>query len=84
MNTNNRPFGESFKDYFKVGDLVTWKLYKQDGNTGEIIPNQMTGVITEIYVSQMSGRKVWYAKVFEATSGSFYNMSLMTLSLLKD
>ena len=84
MKTNNRPFGESFKDYFKVGDLVTWKLYKQDGNTGEIIPNQMTGVITEIYVSQMSGRKVWYAKVFEATSGSFYNMSLMTLSLLKD
>jgi hypothetical protein len=32
----------------------------------------------------MSGRKVWYAKVFEATSGSFYNMSLMTLTLLKD
>ena len=84
MKTTNQPLGESFRDYFKIGDLVTWRLYKQDGNTGEIIPNQMTGVITEVYKSKMSGRFVWYAKVFEATSGSFYNMSLMTLSLLKD
>ena len=84
MNTNNKAFGESFKDYFKVGDLVTWKLYKQYGNTGEIIPNQMTGVITNIYKSKMSGRWVWYAKVFEAGTGQFYNMSLMTLSLIKD
>ena len=84
MKTNNRPFGESFKDYFKIGDLVTWRLYSSDAITGEIIPRQMTGVVTEIYVSQMSGRQVWYAKVFEATSASFYNMSLMTLSLLKD
>jgi len=84
MKINNRPFGESFKDYFKIGDLVTWKLYKQDGNTGEIIPSQMTGVITDIYTSKMSGRRVWYAKVFEAGTSQFYNMSLMTLSLIKD
>ena len=84
MKTNNRAFGESFKDYFKIGDLVTWRLYTSDVVTGEINPRQMTGVITEIYLSQMSGRKVWFAKVFEATSSQFYNMSLMTLSLLKD
>ena len=84
MNSNNKAFGESFKDYFKVGDLVTWKLYKQHGSTGEIFPNQMTGVITDIYKSKMSGRCVWYAKVFEAGTGQFYNMSLMTLSLIKD
>ena len=84
MKTNNQPLGESFRDYFKIGDLVTWRLYRHNGNTGEIVPNQMTGVITDIYKSKMSGRLVWYAKVFEATSGSFYNMSLMTLSLLKD
>ena len=84
MKTNNKPFGESFVDYFKIGDLVTWRLYSSDVLTGELNPRQMTGVITEIYVSQMSGRKVWFAKVFEATSGQFYNMSLMTLSLLKD
>jgi len=84
LNSNNKAFGESFKDYFKVGDLVTWKLYKQHGSTGEIFPNQMTGVITDIYKSKMSGRCVWYAKVFEAGTGQFYNMSLMTLSLKKD
>ena len=48
------------------------------------MPNQMTGVITDIYKSKMSSREVWYAKVFEAKTGQFYNMSLMTLSLLKD
>lgn len=84
MNTNNKAFGESFKDYFKVGDLVTWRLYSSEPATGELNPRQMTGVITEIYVSPAAGRKVWFAKVFEATSGQFYNMSLMTLSLLKD
>ena len=84
MNTNGKPLGESFKDYFKVGDLVTWKLYKNDNRTGEITPIQMTGVITDIYTSKMSGRFVWYAKVFEAGTGQFYNMSLMTLSLIKD
>ena len=84
LKTNKQPLGESFRDYFKIGDLVTWRLYKQDPRTGEIIPNQMTGVITDIYASKMSGRRVWYAKVFEATSAQFYNMSLMTLSLIKD
>ena len=84
MKTNNKAFGESFKDYFKIGDLVTWRLYSSDAITGELSPRQMTGVITEIYVSLAAGRKVWIAKVFEATSGQFYNMSLMTLSLLKD
>ena len=44
----------------------------------------ITGVITEIYTSKMSSRRVWFAKVFEAVTGQFYNMSLMTLSLLKD
>jgi len=84
LNTNNKPFGESFKSYFKIGDLVTWKLYRHDGHTGEIIPNQMTGVITDIYKSKMASREVWYAKVFEAKTGQFYNMSLMTLTLIKD
>tara|TARA_B100001248_G_C27305366_1_gene419172 strand:+ start:405 stop:659 length:255 start_codon:yes stop_codon:yes gene_type:complete len=84
LKNNKQPFGESFRDYFKIGDLVTWKLYKHDGLTGEIIPNQMTGVITEIYTSKMSSRRVWFAKVFEAVTGQFYNMSLMTLTLLKD
>jgi len=84
MNTNGKPLGESFRNYFKVGDLVTWRLYTNDSHTGEIVPRQMTGVIVDIYRSPMSGREVWFAKVFEASSGSFYNMSLMTLSLLKD
>ena len=59
-------------------------LYSSDAITGEMNPRQMTGVITNIYLSPAAGRKVWFAKVFEATSGQFYNMSLMTLSLLKD
>lgn len=84
MKTNNKPFGDSFRDLFKVGDLVRWKLYKQDFHTGEIEPQEMTGVITDIYRSKMSSREVWCAKVFEATTGQFYNMSLMTLSLIKD
>ncbi len=84
MKINNKPFGESFKDLFKIGDLVTWRLYKQNFDTGEIEPQQMTGVITEIYTSKMSGRSVLYAKVFEATTAKFYNMSLLTLTLIKD
>ena len=84
MKTNNKPFGDSFRGLFKIGDLVRWKLYKQDFITGEIDPQEMTGVITEIYRSKMSSREVWFAKVFEATTGQFYNMSLLTLSLIKD
>ena len=84
MTNNNRPFGDSFRDLFKIGDLVRWKLYKQDFYTGELEPQEMTGVITEIYRSKMSSRDVWFAKVFEATTGKFYNMSLMTLTLIQD
>ena len=84
MKTNNKPFGESFRDHFEVGDLVTWRLYSSDALTGALNPRQLTGVVTEIYLRLSAGRKVWFAKVFEATSGQFYNMSLMTLSLLKD
>ena len=84
MTNNNRPFGDSFRDLFNIGDLVKWKLYKQDFLTGEIEPQEMTGVITEIYRSRMSSRDVWFAKVFEATTAQFYNMSLMTLTLIKD
>jgi hypothetical protein len=84
MKASNKSFGESFRDLFKIGDLVAWKLYKHDSFTGEIDPIPLTGVITDIYKSRMSGRNVWFAKVFEATTGEFYNMSLMTLSLIKD
>ena len=84
MKISNKPFGESFKNLFKIGDLVTWRLYKQDSTTGEIDPIQMTGVITDIYQSRMSGRDVLYAKVFEATTSKFYDMSLLTLTLIKD
>jgi|TARA_R100000084_G_C4635029_1_gene140524 hypothetical protein len=84
MKTKNKSFGESFKEIFNVGDLVEWKLYKSDAITGEIEPLPLTGVITKIYKSKMSARHVWFATVFEATTGQFYNMSLMTLSLIKD
>ena len=84
MKTKNKSFGDSFRDLFKVGDLVAWKLYKHDSYTGEIEPLPLTGVITDIYESKMSGRNVWFAKVFEATTGQFYSMSLMTLTLIKD
>ena len=84
MKISNKPFGESFKNLFKIGDLVTWRLNKQDSTTGEIDPIQMTGVITDIYQSKMSGRDVLYAKVFEATTSKFYDMSLLTLTLIKD
>jgi hypothetical protein len=84
MKRSSKPFGESFRELFKIGDLVAWKLYKHDAFTGEIDPIPLTGVITDIYKSKMSGRCVWFAKVFEATTGEFYNMSLMTLSLIKD
>ena len=40
--------------------------------------------LREIYKAHMSSREVWYAKVFEARTAQFYNMSLMTLTLLKD
>jgi hypothetical protein len=84
MKTKNKSFGDSFRDLFNVGDLVEWKLYKSDSITGEIEPLPLTGVITEIYRSKMSSRDVWFATVFEATTGEFYNMSLLTLSLIKD
>jgi len=84
MTHNNKAFGDSFKNIFKIGDLVTWRLYTNDNRTGEIVPRQMTGVIIDIYTSAMSGRDVWYAKVFEAATGQFYNMSLLTLTLIKD
>ena len=80
----NKPFGDSFRSMFKIGDLVRWRLYRHDSLAGEITPHEMTGVITEIYKSKMSTRHVWFARVFEATTGQFYNMSLMTLTLIKD
>ena len=57
MKTNTKAFGDSFRDYFKIGDLVTWRLYSSDAITGEINPRQMTGVITNIYLSQRPEEK---------------------------
>tara|TARA_R110000782_G_scaffold136216_2_gene228670 strand:+ start:716 stop:1000 length:285 start_codon:yes stop_codon:yes gene_type:complete len=84
MKISNKPFGESFRSIFKIGDLVEWKLYRSHSVTGEIEPNIMQGIITDIYKAHMASREVWYAKVFEARTAQFYNMSLMTLTLLKD
>ena len=84
MRTKNKSFGDSFKEYFNVGDIVAWKLYTHDIITGEIEPKPMTGIITKIYRSPMSSRDVWFATVFEARTAKFYNLSLMTLSLIKD
>tara|TARA_E500000331_G_C16937869_1_gene574847 strand:- start:112 stop:366 length:255 start_codon:yes stop_codon:yes gene_type:complete len=84
MKKINKAFGDSFRDLFNIGDLVEWKLYKHDSSTGEIDPIPLKGVITDIYESKMAGRNVWFAKVFEATTGQFYSMSLMTLTLIRD
>lgn len=84
MKINNKPFGDSVRKLFCVGDLVEWKLYKSDGRTGEINPVIMTGIIVEIYSTKMASRYVWFAKIFEAKTAEFYQMSLMTLTLIKD
>ena len=58
MKISNKPFGESFRNIFKVGDLVEWKLYRTHSATGQIEPNIMSGVITEIYKAHKASREV--------------------------
>lgn len=84
MSPSNKPFGYSMREYFNVGDLVQWKIYKVDGLTNDIEPNLMHGIITKIFRQQFGGRMVWIAKIFEATTAEYFEVNLLTLTLLKD
>ena len=72
------------RELFNVGDLVQWKIYRVDGSTNNVTPNKMHGIITKIFRQQFGGRTVWIAKIFEATTAQFFEVNLLTLTLLKD
>ena len=84
MSQSNKPFGYSMRELFNVGDLVQWKIYRVDGSTNNVTPNKMHGIITKIFRQQFGGRTVWIAKIFEATTAQFFEVNLLTLTLLKD
>ena len=84
MSQRNKPFGYSMREHFNVGDLVQWKIYRVDGNSNDVTPSKMHGIITKIFRQQFGGRSVWIAKIFEATTAQFFEVNLLTLSLLKD
>ena len=84
MSQRNKPFGYSMREHFNVGDLVQWKIYRVDGNSNDVTPSKMHGIITKIFRQQFGGRSVWIAKIFEATTAQFFEVNLLTLRLLKD
>ena len=57
MKISNKPFGESFRSIFKIGDLVEWKLYRSHSVTGEIEPNIMQGIIKHTWLLGKSGMR---------------------------
>tara|TARA_R110000796_G_scaffold40816_1_gene101004 strand:- start:591 stop:845 length:255 start_codon:yes stop_codon:yes gene_type:complete len=84
MSQSNKPFGYSMRECFNVGDLVQWKIYRVDGKTNDVDPNSMHGIITKIFRQHFGGRTVWVAQIFEATTAKYFEVNLLTLTLLKD
>ena len=72
------------RDLFKVGDLVQWKIYRVDIKTNDVDPNPMHGIITKIFKQHFGGRTVWIAQIFEAKTVQYFEVNLLTLTLLKD
>lgn len=72
------------RECFNVGDLVQWKIYRVDGKTNDVDPNSMHGIITKIFRQHFGGRTVWVAQIFEATTAKYFEVNLLTLTLLKD
>ena len=64
MKTNDKPLFHSYKKDFKVGDLVSWRIFDQNENYETII-SDMKGAIIEILEihNYETKRNVYYARV---------------------
>ena len=59
-------------------------LLSDIGHKKDVIKPANIGIITKIFRQQFGGRSVWIAKIFEATTAEFFEVNLLTLTLLKD
>ena len=64
MKSNNKPFLETYKDLFQVGDIIWWHEWKTTSEQG-FISNKYYGVIIEIRIKKNlhSNRSVYVADV---------------------
>jgi hypothetical protein len=64
MRTNNKPFLESYKDLFQVGDIIWWYEWKTTSEEG-YISKMYYGAIIEIRIKKnlYSERSVYVADV---------------------
>tara|TARA_R110000824_G_scaffold124342_2_gene282756 strand:- start:123 stop:365 length:243 start_codon:yes stop_codon:yes gene_type:complete len=69
VKTNSTSFGE--RCVFEAGDLVSW-TYKR---------KRLSGVVEKVYFSQMGGREVALASVFEFSESKKHDV--ITLNLKK-
>jgi hypothetical protein len=64
MNANNKPFMESYRDQYKIGDIISWKEWDAIENLG-YQSTTLYGVIIKIRIKKnmYNERSVYVAEI---------------------
>ncbi len=81
MNTNNKPFMESYKNMFETGDIVSWNEWELVENLGHVSYAQY-GAIIKIKIKKniYNERSVYVAEVLPFGQATTRELSLHLLN----
>jgi hypothetical protein len=82
MKTSNKPFMESYKDKFKIGDIVYWNEWDHIENLG-YSSTLHYGAIIQIKIKKnlYNERSVWVAEVLPFGKTTIRELSLHLLTI---
>ena len=82
MFSKDTVFGESMAKKFDVGDIVSWPVFKFDGDIISKDKSKKLGVITQILTVLRSERPVVIAKVLDMSVGKEKDILIISLTLV--
>lgn len=82
MFSKDTIFGESMAKKFAVGDIVSWPVFKFDGDVISKDKSKKLGVITQILTVLRSERPVVIAKVLDMSVGKEKDILIISLTIV--
>lgn len=82
MFSKDTVFGESMAKKFAIGDIVSWPVFKLDGDVISKDKSKKLGVITQILTVSRSERPVVIAKVLDMSAGKEKDILIISLTLV--
>lgn len=82
MFSKDTAFGESMAKKFAIGDVVSWSVFKFDGDSISKEKSKKLGIITQILTVSRSERPVVIARVLDMSLGNEKDILIISLTLV--